>query len=211
MVAFKNEPIRKRKKNLWSKGVGREEVNRTKSHPMWSSLRLCLCRVLTGEGNPISVRQSCRVLSVSPHGCFRIPCVLRHCPSISSAALCEENTRCCMWSLTLATRCHGNTNQTAACTSGAGMKWESRVGKNGWGQHKQAVNLGRWLNSSILLEMCERALKLLQGERAMDATECNLCKQRWKEKTPPPEEVTEKKEQPATSNLLHDMSRKRGH
>lgn len=95
---------------------------------------MCLCWMLRGKSNPTSVRQlspesrSTRLLSYTL-SFASLPL------NLLSAALCEENTRCCMWSLILATRCHGNTNQTAACTSGAGGKreregreWEDGVG-----------------------------------------------------------------------------------
>lgn len=158
-VGFKNKSQQERGKNLWSKGDGCEEVNQAKSQPMWSSLLLSLCWMLTGEGDPMSVKQSCRVLSVSPHGCFRALCVLRHCTSISSAALCEENTRCCMWSLVLAAWCHGNTNQTAACTSVAQAGSEREQGGNEWiGGSTQASCQSKTVIQFFQAWRCERVL-----------------------------------------------------
>lgn len=151
---------KERKKTLvkgsWARG-GKPKKN---GHPMWPSLRLSLSWMLAEEGDPMSVRQSCRVLSGSPHSCFHILCVLRHRTSITSAALCEENTRCCVWSLILATRCHGNTSQTAACTGGGRQEVREQGGMNGWGQDRQDVNLIEGCDAIHPgLEMCAHALR----------------------------------------------------
>lgn len=78
----------------------------------------------------MSVRQSCRVLSVRPHGCVRTLCVLRHCPSISRQqpsvkrtqdALCEAS----FWphsAMATPTK-----QQRAQCRQGM-----REQGKNGW-------------------------------------------------------------------------------
>ena len=162
----------------------------------------------------MSVRQSCWVLSL--HTAAFVHCVfLRHRASISSAALCEENTRCCMWSLILATRCHGNTNQNSSVhkwgrqgerASGLGIGWMGS-------RHRGAVNVRRWLSSSRLLPACAWAPNELQGEQAMKARKGDRERERgrgkkkkknffrgirgshWKDR--------------ATSNLLHDLSRRK--
>lgn len=170
----------------------------------------------TGEGNPMSVRQSCRVLSVSPQGCFRILCVLRHCPSISHQrpsvkrtqdAACEAS----FW----ATRCHGNTNQTAACTRGAGRKWESRAGLKGMGSSKASCQSEDCNSIHPGLEMCVYLLKVLQGEQAMNTWGCNSYasrEERKNNKSPGCVDANHRwslktKQQP-TNNLLHDLTRK---
>lgn len=129
------------------------------------------------NGDLMGVRQSCRVLSASPHGCCHRAPVLRHRPSILSAALCEENTRCCVWSLEVAARCHGNTDQTAAPTRGGRREGrEGRERMTGWGQHRQAVNLR--LSDSVYpgpeeSEECPGALQGPQGDWATAATEAS--------------------------------------
>lgn len=169
MVAFKKtkKTSQEDRKKTWAQG-GKPKKN---GHPTWSSLRLSLSWMWAGVGHPMSVRQSCRVLSDSPHSCVHILRVLRHCTSISSAALCEENTRCWVWSLILATRCHGNTNQTAACTGGGRQEVREQGGMNGQGstQARCQSNRRMWRNSSRLGDV-RTCSKVLQGERAMTAT-----------------------------------------
>lgn len=124
MVAFKMNPQIKEKKKTcvkahWAQG----------GHPVW--LRVSLRRVDRG-GNPVSVRQSPEQQST------RLPViygVLRHRTSIPSAALWEENTRCCVWSLAPAALCHGNADQTA-CTRGV-QAGRERAGR----ERAQAANL----------------------------------------------------------------------
>lgn len=83
----------------------------TVSSLLWVSL---------GNSDLSSVTQSWRILSASPCGYSHIAPALRQRLSILSAALCEENTRCRMWSLGLAAQRHGNADQTAAPTRGDG-------------------------------------------------------------------------------------------
>lgn len=172
---------------------------------MWSSLRLSLSWMWAGVGHPMSVRQSCRVLSDSPHSCVHIPCVLPHCTSISSATLCEENTRCWVWSLILATRCHGNTNQTAACTGGGRQEVREQGGMNGQGstQARCQSNRRMWRNSFRLGD-ARTCSKVLQGATRWASNDCNLSKWKWQEKVTcrlwecKSYEATEKKGWPAT-------------
>lgn len=147
----------------------------------------------------MSVRQSCWVLSL--HTAAFVHCVfLRHRASISSAALCEENTRCCMWSLILATRCHGNTNQNSSV-----HKWGRQGERERVGNRMDGVTTQRSCQSKTVTQFIQAAPNELQGEQAMNATECDLCKQRWQGKktsSEESEEVTVKTEQPATCCMI---------
>lgn len=126
MVAFSTKTLRGKKK------LKNSSVNRM----VTQCVRVCSspsAECWQGKVNPRLLklqnpeRQSTQLLSCNV--CFASLALNR-----LLAALCEENTRCCMWSLFLAARCHGNTNQTAAWTSGVSKKRESGAEMNARGQ-----------------------------------------------------------------------------
>lgn len=67
------------------------------------------------------------------------------------------------------------------------------------------VTTQRSCQSKTVTQFIQAAPNELQGEQAMNATECDLCKQRWQGKktsSEESEEVTVKTEQPATCCMI---------